>query len=104
VSVRTRLSLVLPDASGLRGAPERSTLALLDIALAVAEHTLHAEHPTLDELFDDPTPALTPTLLAASLLTQRCRELRRLLVVYDAALRDALGERDCHVWDHDIPF
>lgn len=103
IDLGTRLSLTLPDARGLRLAPERSALTVLDVALAVAEHALHAEHPTLDEVFGGPPPPVTPTLLTASLLVRRCDELRQLIAVYDAALRAALGEA-CLGWHDDIPF
>jgi hypothetical protein len=103
MSTRTRLSLTLPDARTLRAAPERSVLGMLDVVLAVAEHTLHAEHPSLDDPFECGRPVrVTPTLVAALLLVRRFAELRDLLACYDDALRDALGEdRDDH---DDLPF
>jgi hypothetical protein len=103
VTVRTKLSLTLPDARALRAAPERSTLRMLDVVLAVAEHALHAEHPSLDNPFEGRPVTVTPTLVAAFLLARRFDELRELLAVYDGAVRDALGEeRDRD--DDDLPF
>lgn len=101
MSPPTRLVLILPDAPGLRWAPERAVLALLDIHLAVVELALFAEHPTLDELFAEPRTRFEPTLLAAFRLVRRCRELRELLVVYETAIRDALGEQ---INAADLPF
>jgi len=102
MSTSTRLLLTLPDAYGMRAAPERSALALLDATLAVAEHTLYAEHPTLDELYKEPCTRPPPTLLIAHLLVRRSAELRELLVSYERAIRDALGEKS--FYDGDLPF
>lgn len=102
MSTRTRLAITLPEPHSMRMAPERSALAVLDVALVVAEHALHAEHPTLDDSAETPRQRVTPTLVAASLLARRCDELRELLAAYDFVLRDALGEDDHD--DDDIPF
>jgi hypothetical protein len=105
MTIRTRLSVTLPDTRALRAAPERSSLRMLDVVLGVAEHALHAEHPSLDDPFETGRPvSVTPTLLAAFLLARRFDELRELLAVYEDALSHALGENSTDREDDELPF
>jgi hypothetical protein len=97
------ISIGLAPARCLRRAPERSALALLDAALAVAENALYAEHPSLDDALDETSPLIASTLVTALMLVRRIDEIRRLLAFYELALRNALGEHEPD-FDCDIPF
>jgi len=95
-------AICLPDLDRLRLLPERGSLALLAVALDLADSALRIEHPCLDL---DPPDAhhLPPTTeLLAELILARFAELQTLVARYNAAADDALDERDSD--DDDIPF
>jgi len=79
--------LYVPESFELRTAPELGPLALLDVALVVADQALRLEHAQLDDIFRDRDHERPPDTLVAALLTQRFRELRSLVAFYSAAAR-----------------
>lgn len=83
------LTVTMPDERLLHRFPEAATLAVLEAALAAAETTLRAEHPTVDDLPFDPEHDVVPSLLTAYLILSRASELRDLLHLYNAAVRRA---------------
>lgn len=74
----------IPDAIDLRTAPELAALAVLDAALAVADHVLRYEHVHLEAA---ESPLAPRDAKLALCIVAACRDLRRLLRAYDNAVR-----------------
>ena len=90
----------MPSDRLLHYLPELPSLLALNAALAAAECSLRAEHPTIDELPFDPQHDIVPSLLTAYLILARATELRELIHLYDASARRAVGFGP----DFDLPF
>ena len=94
-------SFRLPDLDRLRLLPERAHLAMLTVALDLADSALRIEHPCLDLEPPDTGRLPPPTELLAELLLARFAELQSLVARYNAAADDAIDARDL---DDDLPF
>ena len=95
---------LLPPLDTLSDAPQLSSLALLELALAVVPRDLelHQTHlGALCYLVDDPPDNLAAALLA-QLITDRCHELGELTAAYRRAL-DRVDPHDLYD-DSDPPF
>ncbi len=90
-------TLALPRPDDLNAAPERASLALLDVALSVASAAVLAENPEVAILGDpehgrDPPP----TAVLAARLVLRADVLHELIAAYLAAIDD-LNRDDQHM-------
>lgn len=82
---------LLPPLAVLVDAPQLSSLALLELALAVVPRDLDLHEPHLGAIYDliDDAPDNLPTALLAQLICDRCRELAQLTAAYRHALATA---------------
>ena len=86
VSVRDD-DLWLPDAEQLTVAPERASLAALDVLLLVTVRVLHAEHPQLGE-----GASLDPHLALPGSIVLLAEALHQLIGRYRVQTAHALGD------------
>ncbi len=86
-----RSERLLPPLSVLVDAPQLSSLALLELALAVVPRDLDLHEPHLGAIYDiiDDSPDNLPAALLAQLISDRCRELAELTTAYRHALATA---------------
>jgi hypothetical protein len=97
--VTNQHSILLPTDHQLGRAPQRSQLAALRVALALAEHALLRNHQGL-RWSRAPAPGDPNTLVVACALLPRMRDLQALIQAYDQLLdSDPTAEPD-----DDIPF
>ena len=79
--------LWLPDVDQLTMAPERATLAALDVLLLLAIRVLHAEHPGLDE-----AASREPLLAIPGSMVLLADSLHQLIASYRLQTAHALGD------------
>jgi len=87
----------LPESIDIAAAKQRSSLAILMVALHAVELALYVEHPVL--LQENPPQSGPKTGRLASKIIDRCSALERLIEIYDQAIEDEL-ESDSYMDEH----
>lgn len=86
------MSIALHEVADIHDAPERAVLAVLGVALVMAEHALTCEHPTARDAMSrwDGDAHAAPVVAAARDVLNAARALRRHLQHYECAVADVL--------------
>lgn len=90
------MSVMTPDSTDLDDAPERALLAVLDVALAMAEQALLSEHPTAREPDPWEDASSAPLVVAAARdVLHAARALRCHLRCYEHTVAVFLHPSPC---------
>jgi hypothetical protein len=87
----------LPESIDIAAAKQRTSLAILMVALHAVELALYVEHPVL--LQENPPQSGPPTARLAAKIINRCASLQRLIDIYDQAIQDEI-ESDSYMDEH----